>query len=145
MSFKTLHSVMLIDSFFAWLKCFLSIHYTFILRPIHFAFRRRWSCFFHPCEIWSRVYQSCVFHPRIFHVPRFPFPHRKSLISPSSLWHGICERRTVCANVVKLGLVLESGLGLVVAAAYRPLVLRTSFISYVLNADSGRYANSPIH
>jgi len=26
-----------------------------------------------PCEIWSRVFQSCVFHPCDL-VPRFPFP-----------------------------------------------------------------------
>ena len=33
------------------------------------------------------------------------------------------------------------GLGSVVAAARRPLVLRTSLIFCVLNADSGRYAD----
>jgi len=37
------------------------------------------------------------------------------------------------------------GLGVVVAAAYRLLVLTVSLISYVLNADSGRYADTPMH
>ena len=36
------------------------------------------------------------------------------------------------------------GIALVVAAEYRPLVLRTSLISCVLNADSGRYADTLI-
>ena len=36
------------------------------------------------------------------------------------------------------------GLGVVVAAAYRLLVLTVSLISYVLNADSGRYADTPM-
>jgi len=51
---------------------FLSVHYTLIL--IHFAFHRRWSGFFHRCEIWSRVFQSCLFHPRIFHGPVLSIP-----------------------------------------------------------------------
>ena len=51
---------------------FLSVHYTLIL--IHFAFHRRWSCFFHRCEIWSRVFQFCLFHPRIFHGPALSIP-----------------------------------------------------------------------
>jgi len=45
-----------------------------------------------------------------------------------------------------LGMVLRLvfGLGLVVAAAYQLLVLRLLVISYVLNADSGRYADALI-
>jgi len=51
---------------------FFSLHFAFIL--ILFAFHRRLSRFFyHPCEIWSRVFQSCVFHPCDL-VSRFPFP-----------------------------------------------------------------------
>jgi len=30
--------------------------------------------FFHPCEIWSCVFQSYFFHPRIFHGPAFSIP-----------------------------------------------------------------------
>jgi len=45
-----------------------------------------------------------------------------------------------------LGMVLRLvlGLGLVVAAAYQLLVLRLLVISYVLNGDSGRYADALI-
>ena len=45
---------------------------------------------------------------------------------------------SVKGRVKGLGLRLVLGLGLVVAAAYRPLVLRMSLISYTLDADSGR-------
>jgi len=40
---------------------------------------------------------------------------------------------------------LDLGLGLVVAAAYRPLVLRTSLIFYVLNANTDRQTDMPLH
>jgi len=43
-----------------------------------------------------------------------------------------------------MALRLVLGLGLVVAAAYQLLVLRLLVISYVLNADSGRYADALI-
>jgi len=42
-------------------------------------------------------------------------------------------------NKSGLGPQLALGLGLVLAAAYRPLVSRVSSISYVLNADSGLF------
>ena len=62
---------------------FLSVHYTFIV--IHFAFHRRWSWFFHLCEIWSHDFQSCVFHPcdlvSHFLVRHFPFPRFQSPLS----------------------------------------------------------------
>ena len=36
-------------------------------------------------------------------------------------------------------------LALVVAIVYQPLVLMISLVSYVLSADSGRYADTPMH
>ena len=32
-------------------------------------FHRGRSCVFHPCDIWSRDFQSCVFHSRVFSPP----------------------------------------------------------------------------
>jgi len=46
------------------------------------------------------------------------------------------KKSTVLVLVLSVRLVLR--LVVVVAAACRPVVLRTSLISYVLNADSGR-------
>jgi len=40
--------------------------------------------------------------------------------------------------------VLELGLGFVVAAACRPLVLTMSLISYVLNGDTNTYGDSDV-
>jgi len=56
------------------------------------------------------------------------------------------ESRTVYAKVVKIRLRVGrfACIVLVVAAAYRPWVLRISLISDVLNADSGRYADALI-
>ena len=49
------------------------------------------------------------------------------------------ERRILSAKVVKIRVMVSRvSLGLVVTAAYRPLVLRTPLILYVLNANSGR-------
>ena len=45
-----------------------------------------------------------------------------------------CERRIVCAKLVKIG-VCAAELGLDVAVAYRPRVLKLSLISCVLHAD----------
>ena len=47
-----------------------------------------------------------------------------------------CERCTAYAKEITVRLVLV--FGLIVAAAYRPVVVRMSLISFVLNADSGR-------
>ena len=66
---------------------FLSVHYTFIL--IHFAFHRWRCCVFHPCEIWSRVFQSCVFHSRVFsRYTDWPlyFCHVNAAISRRQKW-----------------------------------------------------------
>ena len=54
------------------------------------------------------------------------------------------ERRIVRARNYDLGLGQGSVLGLFVTAAYRPVVLRTSLTSYVLNAESGRQADALI-
>jgi len=54
------------------------------------------------------------------------------------------ERRIVRARNYDLGLGQGSVLGLFVTAAYRPIVLRTSLTSYVLNAESGRQADALI-
>jgi len=66
--------------------------------------------------------------------------HKKSPTSFNTarhLLHAQNELRTVCTNA-QLVKIIVLGLGLVVAAAYRPQVSRMSLISYVLNADSGR-------
>jgi len=56
----------------------------------------------------------------------------------------LCKRKGLELELHLIGLVVLVS-GLVVAAAYPPLVQRMLLFSYVLNADSGRLADTPLY